>query len=133
MLRRLHPEIVAKTRTCMEDLGGDVRTDPETDLLHVNNEFRVSLVIARCIQRATGHQSWKVRLDAGLSPDLTVAVRLTPDNNAPLDYYLLPHIDLVAPRIRLLEHNPIELDNFRFDSLDYLYGMAARMQLRSAA
>lgn len=133
LLRRMHPEIVAETRTHMENLGGSVHCDTGTDLLYVNNEFSVSLVIARCFQRATGHQSWKVRLDSGLAPDLTVAVRLTPDNKAPLDYYLLPRIDLVVPRLHLLERNPIELDNFRFDNLDYLYGMAARMHLRRVA
>jgi hypothetical protein len=33
---------------------------------------------------------WNVRLDAILRPDITVAVRLAPDNQQAMDYYLLP-------------------------------------------
>ncbi|MBB3176351.1 recombinase family protein [Variovorax sp. Sphag1AA] len=133
LLRRLHPTVVAETEAKMEALGGKVRQEPDTDLLRVNEEFTVSLVLARCHHREAGQLFWKVRLDAGLCPDLTVAVRLAPENRAALDYYLLPRLDFAVPRIRLGERNPVELENFRFDSLDYLYGMAARTRLRRAA
>jgi len=133
ILRRLHPTIVAETEEKMEALGGRVRHDRETDLLRVNDEFSVSLVLARCQRRDSGNLFWKVRLDAGLCPDLTVAVRLAPENQIALDYYLLPKLDIAVPRINLAERNPIELENFRFENLDYLYGMAARTRLRRAA
>ena len=74
-----------------------------------------------------------MRFDAGLAPDLTVAVRLDPENRAALDYYLLPRIDLGQPRINLGERNAVEIENYRFDSLDYLYGMAARLRLKRVA
>jgi hypothetical protein len=38
-------------------------------------------------------------LDAGLWPDITVAVRMNELNREPLDYYLLPRIDMTAPRL----------------------------------
>jgi DNA invertase Pin-like site-specific DNA recombinase len=133
ILRRLHPEIVAATEEQMVALGGSVRREPATDLLDVNNEFSVSLVLARCHRRDSGQLFWKVRFDTGLAPDLTVAVRLAPDNQSALDYYLLPHLDFSVPRIHLGERNPIELESYRFENLDYLYGMAARTRLRRAA
>jgi len=62
-----------------------------------------------------------------------VAVRLAPGNQEPLDYYLLPRLDFSQPRIRLAEQNSIEFESYRFDTLDYLYGMAAQIRLRRAA
>jgi hypothetical protein len=66
-----------------------------------------------------------VRFDTSLAPDITVAVRLDQPNHAPLDYYLLPRLDFGLPRISLAEHNGIEFESYRFDSLDYLHGMIA--------
>jgi DNA invertase Pin-like site-specific DNA recombinase len=133
LLRRLHPTIVTQTQEQMAALGGTVRRESSTDLLYVNDEFRASLVLARCQRRESGQLFWKVRFDTGLAPDLTVAVRLAPDNQAALDYYLLPRLDFGIPRISLGEHNPVELENYRFDTLAYLYGMAARARPRMAA
>ncbi|WP_447776690.1 recombinase family protein [Variovorax boronicumulans] len=133
ILRRLHPTVIAETEAKMEALGGKVRREAATDLLQVNEEFSVSLVLARCQRRDSGHMFWKVRFDTGLCPDLTVVVRLAPENQTALDYYLLPRLDIAVPRINLGERNPIELENFRFENLEYLYGMAARTRLRRAA
>lgn len=133
LLRRLHPTIVSQTEEQMAALGGKVWRDPATELLTINGEFSASLVLARCHQRESGQLSWKVRFDTGLAPDLTVAVRLAPGNETALDYYLLPRLDFGIPRISLGEHNPVELENYRFETLDYLYGMAARARPRLAA
>ena len=132
-LRRLHPQIVAQTEKAIADLGGSIVHDPATDLLHVNKEFTVSLVLARCQTHDNGRNRWKVRFDTGLAPDMTVAVRLNHTNQAPLDYYLLPRLDFGIPRISLADHNAIEIESYRFDTLDYFYGMAQRTRIRRAA
>lgn len=132
-LRRLHPEIVYKTERMIAELGGAVARDPSTDLLTINCEFTVSLVLARCQTFDTGRRRWKVRFDTSLAPDITVAVRLDQINQAALDYYLLPRLDFGQPRIQLADHNGIEFESYRFDSLDYLYGMARRIRIRRAA
>ena len=93
----------------------------------------MSLVLARCQTSDAGHHRWKVRFDTSLAPDITVAVRLDTANQAALDYYLLPRLDFGQNRISLAEQNAIELESYRFDSLDYLYGMAARTHVRRAA
>ena len=132
-LRRLHPEIVGQTERMIADVGGLVERDPATDLLTVNQEFTVSLVLARCLLLDNGRRRWKVRFDTSLAPDITVAVRLDGSNQAALDYYLLPRLDFGQPRIHLADHNGIEFECYRFDSLDYLYGMARRIRIRRAA
>lgn len=132
-LRRLHPEVVSQTERTIAEVGGAVARDPSTDLLTVNCEFTVSLVLARCQSLDTGRRRWKVRFDTSLAPDITVAVRLDQSNQAALDYYLLPRMDFGQPRIQLADHNGIEFESYRFDSLDYLYGMARRIRIGRAA
>jgi len=133
LLRRLHPEIVAKVEGEIADLGGSVARDPTTDLLLVNSEFTVSLVLARCQNQDNGRNRWKIRFDTGLLPDITVAVRLDPANQTPFDYYLLPQLDFGQPRISLADHNPMEFESYRFQTLEYLYGMAERIRVRRTA
>ena len=132
-LRRFHPEIVNQTESQIASLGGVVRRDPATDLLRINNEFSISLVLARCQTPESGRHHWKVRFDTSLAPDITVAVRLDQTNQAALDYYLLPRLDFSQHRISLAERNAVEFESYRFDSLDYLYGMAEHTWLRRAA
>jgi DNA invertase Pin-like site-specific DNA recombinase len=132
-LRRLHPEIVGQTEKMIAELGGSVWRDPATDILQVNQEFTVSLVLARCQTHDNGRNRWKVRFDTSLAPDITVAVRLDQPNQAPLDYYLLPRLDFGQPLISLANHNAIEFESYRFDTMDYLYGMAERTRIRRAA
>jgi hypothetical protein len=93
----------------------------------------VSLVLARCQTHDSGRNRWKVRFDTSLAPDITVAVRLNHTNDAPLDYYLLPRLDFGLPRISLADRNAIEIESYRFDTLDYFYGMAQRTRIRRAS
>ncbi len=132
-LRRLHPEIVGETERMIAEVGGTVARDPATDLLTVNREFTVSLVLSRCQILNNARRRWKVRFDSSLTPDITVAVRLDDANQAAQDYYLLPRLDFGQPRIHLADHNGLEFESYRFDSLDYLYSMAERSRLRRVA
>lgn len=133
ILRQMHPGIVTQTEAEIARVGGQVFRDPATDLLHVNREFTVSLVLARCTVPTSGRNRWKIRFDTSLLPDITVAVRLDASNHVPLDYYLLPRLDFGHTRLSLADQNAVEFDSYRFDTLDYLYGMAERTRLRRAA
>ena len=90
-------------------------------------------MIVRCQETGAGSLRWHVRFDTGLSPDITVAVRMDPENRSARDYYLLPRVDMTMPRIRLAEHNGVSFDAYRFETLDALFGMAARVGLMEAA
>ena len=132
-LRRLHPEIVQRTEAAMMSLGARIERDGATDLLRVNGEFTVSLILARCHEGPSGRRRWKLRLDTGLCPDITVAVRLNGENDGPLDYYLLPWMDLAGSHLSLGEANGVHLDGYRFDTLDPLYRLAEHLPIRRAA
>jgi DNA invertase Pin-like site-specific DNA recombinase len=132
-LRRLHPAIVAEMITGIEAAGGCVSQDAASDLLTINREFTASIVIVRCFQTDAGSLRWKLRLDAVLKPDLTIAVRMDGTNDCPLDYYLLPRLDMREAVLRLSEYNGLSLDAYRFDTPDRFYQMTARQSLRRIA
>lgn len=133
LLRQMYPGVVAQCLAEIERVGGNVTRELDTDILLVNQEFTVSIVLTRCLTLGTGHSRWKIRFDTGLMPDITVAVRLDRDNETLLDYFLLPRLDFCRSHLCLADHNPIELDSYRFDTLDYLYGMAERVRARRLA
>jgi hypothetical protein len=132
-LRRMHPAVLAETRAGLEAVGGIVRQEADTDLLHINEEFTASIVIVRCIETLAGALRWKVRLDTPLKPDLTVVVRMDRGNEITRDYYLLPHLDMYSAVVRLCEYNDLSFDAFRFDTLERFFDMARRSTFAKAA
>ncbi|RYG57965.1 MAG: recombinase family protein [Alphaproteobacteria bacterium] len=129
-LRGLYPKIVAQAEANVAEVSGKLSKLASTDVLNVNQEFSVSIVLVRCRKGRNGKVGWKVRFDNGPAPDITIAIRLDPANENPLDYYLLPQLGFGRQHLSLKEHNAIEVESFRFDSLDYFYAMAARTSLR---
>jgi DNA invertase Pin-like site-specific DNA recombinase len=132
-LRAMHPGVMADTIAGIESAGGDVVQNPATDILTINGEFTASLIIVRCCATGAGSLRWNIRFDTGLSPDVTIAVRMDRQNRHALDYYLLPSLDMSAPRLRLAEHNGVSLDAYRFETLEPLFAMAARTKLLEVA
>jgi DNA invertase Pin-like site-specific DNA recombinase len=132
-LRELHPDVVASVITDIVAAGGQVERDPLNDLLSVNCEFTASVVIARCHETLAGGHRWKIRLDQGLRPDITIAVRMRAGNEVIRDYYLLPWLDLgVTPALRLAPENGARLDAYRFDTLDGFTDLTRRTALYAA-
>ncbi len=132
-LRRLHQDIVDDTIGKIEGLGGRVRVDASNDLIVINEELRASVVICRHYQTEAGSHRWKIQLDTGLLPDITIAIRMSASNDTPLDYYLLPGIDIENPSMRLAEHNGLALDAYRFDDLEPFFMLTERVAISEAA
>ena len=132
-LRAMHPDVVAMVVNGLKAVGGEIIVHPGTGLLDVNGEFTASVVVARCGETPGGSPRWRIRLDTGLAPDITIAVRMDRGNVIPLDYYLLPRLDMTEPNIRLAENNGLSLDGYRFETLDFLFSLAARAQFEQAA
>jgi DNA invertase Pin-like site-specific DNA recombinase len=132
-IRAAYPQVLDDIVRGFESAGGHVTQDQQTHLLSVNGEFTASIVIARALMTTSGSFRWRIRLDTGLVPDLTVAVRLDSSNSSPLDYYVFPSIDLNIPLLKLAENNSLSLDAYRFDSLDFLYSLAERCPLGEVA
>ena len=126
-LHNLYPEIIEAAVDAIAQLGGRLRQDKHSRLVTINDEFTVSICIARCQATAAGSLRWQIRFDTSLNPDVVVALRMDRENEDILDYFILPRIDLPGPQVRLGEHNGLALDSFRFDTLDQLYEMAARV------
>ena len=127
-IRRMHPEIIDRTHAAIAKWGGTVWRDPKTDLMHVNQELVICVLMARCHTAISGEQRWHVRFDpAKFAPDITIAIRLNDANEAELDYYVMPTFELSVPALNIFSRRESSLDCFRFDSLDFFYGMAARI------
>lgn len=132
-LRKLHPGVLRDVQDRLRATGSDTWQDLQTDRVIVNQEFTLSVVIARCLETSTGLLRWKLRFDTSLAPDITVVVRMDAANRAPFDYYLFPRIDIFSERVRLAEDNPLHLDAYRFDDLTLLYEIATPVPLPEAA
>lgn len=132
-LRQLHDEIVSDTISSIENIGGRISRNPVNDLLNINGEITASIAIARCQQTPAGSFRWKIRLDTGLTPDMTIAIRMDRSNEKPMDYYLLPMFEMTANHLRLAEENGLILDAFRFTTLDYFFAMAERARILEIA
>ena len=132
-LRLAYPGIVAEIIAGIERRGGSAVQNPTTDLIRVNGEFTTSVVLARCFETGAGSLRWRIRLDTGLAPDITIAIRMGALNETPRDHYLLPSIDMVMGQLRLAEQNGLSLDAYRFDSLDFFFGMAGRARIWEVA
>jgi hypothetical protein len=129
----VHADVYREIITKIEQLGGTVARDGPKGLITINGEFTGSIVIARCLSTRGGSaMRWNLRLDTALRPDITIAVRLAPDNEQSMDYYLLPHIDIKASRLRIAQRNGIFLDAYRFDPLHRFFQISARTRLGSA-
>lgn len=132
-LRATHPQIVEEIIQGVASQGGRVVQDTDRQLLRVNDEFTVSVVLARCQATAAGSLRWHIRLDSGLVPDITIAVRMNETNDAPRDFYLLPSIDMTDARLRMAEQNGLWIDAYRTERLDDFYALAGREKVTEVA
>jgi DNA invertase Pin-like site-specific DNA recombinase len=132
-MRVLHQEHVARIINELSTVGARIQRDPVNDLLTVNEEFTASLTIARCRESRDADYRWIVRFDTSLNPDITIAVRIGPDNTSVLDYYLFPSMDVLAKRCRLAQNNGFVLDVYRTPDLLPLVRLARHILLPEAA
>ena len=132
-LRALHPSLVEDLTRRLAEVGATVAHDAATDRLLINGEYTAAVVLSRCRRTEAGAPRWVVNIDQRVAPDVTVLVRMDAENARPADYYLLPVMDLVAPRVILCECNGAHLDTYQFDTLDHFAALAARRALEDAA
>lgn len=105
-LREIHSDVLAETLDKIETLcGRRIAVDPETDLLELNHNLFISIVISRCFRTSSGDFRWKIRFDAGLHPNITVAVRMNASNEKIHDYYILPFLEFGSHDLKLCEDN----------------------------
>lgn len=132
-LRKQHPEIVAQTIESLRHIGAYVAEAEKTGLLRLNHELNVSIVLCRHQETGSGSSRWVIRLDEGLKPDITIAVRMTATNDGIRDFYVLPGIDMTWEKLRIAEENGIFLDAYRADTLDEFFQLARHTPIAYAA
>jgi hypothetical protein len=132
-LRQLYPTLLSDTIQQIQSVGASVIHDQQSDRLLINNEYTAAVVLSRCRQTQAGSLRWLIELEQQSAPDVTILVRMDPDNSQPTDYYLLPLMDLPVGRRRLSEDNGISLDTYRFETLRYFVEMASRVRIEVAA
>ena len=133
-LRLIYKDIVDEIIVTIERLGNRrIPVDAETGLLEINYNLHASLVISRCTVLPSGALRWKIRFDSALRPNLTIAVRMEPNNKKIYDYYLLPSIEFGQDCLKLSEENIGLLDSFRFETLEFLWKIGINISIDKAA
>jgi DNA invertase Pin-like site-specific DNA recombinase len=132
-LREHHSRQIAEIMDNLKSVGADVRTEPATGILTINEGFTASLILARCRQLRDGVFRWLLRLDTSLAPDITIAARMGPGNQSILDYYLLPNIDELTAQLRLAQDNGFVLDVYRFADLSFFFELGRRRAIEEVA
>jgi DNA invertase Pin-like site-specific DNA recombinase len=132
-IRLLYPQVLEATQEAIACWGGRFRRDPANDLMHINDEFALSVVIARCKLTPCGRERWRLRFDTSLDADVNVAVRLNHGNSGVLDYYIVPRCVLDSPRLSIGRFNEFSIESFRCNSLEALSRLAQRLPLPRAA
>ena len=150
-LRAQYPQIIASTIRKLEEVGAHVTHNDHSGILVINAEIRVSVVLCRHVTTQTGSSRWGIRLERGLNPDITIAIRMNETNEYAKDYYLLPSIDMTRDqlerrfvpdptgcqtpleRLRLAEENSVYIDTYRFDSLDRFFDLVQHLPVEERA
>jgi hypothetical protein len=132
-LRRLQPQLLADVKHRLDAVGAIVTHDARTDLLLINGEYSAMMVCSRCRQTPAGSLRWLIHLDRQFAPDITILARMDAANAKPADYYLLPIMDIEAPRLLLCEANGAHLDTYQFESLQFFMAMAKRTKIEAVA
>jgi len=119
-------EIVEDLLAAIRRVGGLVRYVPDSKLLRINEEFTVALSIARCRPSIYGYARWPLRNQSLCGADVSVLIRMKPDNVAVRDFLIAPAYEAQGAPPMLRANSGARLDTFLFQSLDVLVEMAQR-------
>ena len=128
-LAALQHSTVTSIARALRDAGALVDLEGAGDRLAINRLFTASIAVVRCRALSTGELRWHVRVDDRQPPDIAVAVRMGITNLRPLDYYVIPTLDMEADQLWLKPHNGAYLDVYRHHSLDFLIQLAKQMKV----
>ncbi|WP_437191587.1 recombinase family protein [Planctomicrobium sp. SH527] len=132
-LREARPPLLGNLVERLTGVGATVTRDQMTGFLIVNSEYSANVVLSRCRQTSLGALRWKVNFQDRVIPDITILVRMDEANECPVDYYLLPVMDIPSSHLLLCESNGVLLDTYQFESLDYFTSLSARRRIQVAA
>ncbi len=120
ILRKKHKEIISGI---FNEIKIADRLMLEDDTILINNNMRVSLVISRCKKTSANNLRWIIRFDRSLSPDINIIARMDSTNKLAVDYFILPHFEVLEKKLNLMESNSRLLEFYRFDDLHLFLSM----------
>ena len=123
--------IVASILTKIKSSGATIRNSGHYGRLMINEEFSISIRMASCRHRK--HSEWTFDFSKTKPADVSILVRLGADNETILDYFVFPLAELLGKTIRILEHNQLALDIYRFDDLDFFYELCKKTTIGDIA
>lgn len=136
----INDQLHRRRRKIIEDLlasiglaGGLARYDPETKLVSVNDEFTVAVWIARCHPERFGCPHWAYSQERLPEADISVLIRMNPDNVSVRDYLIGPTFQVQRRTTMLTANNHAGIDAFLFQSMDPLVELARRVRLEGPA
>jgi len=121
----LRKSLIARVVEELEAHGASVRQDARTKLLFVNGAGTLRVIVSPCRQRKR-FRRWKLHLYSPLKPDFTIIARLTPDNDAILDYYCIPWNEKSTKQFAIGRKCGDEMASCQFEDLGFLKMLAAK-------
>ena len=109
--------------------GARVSRGRRAGLFIVEEEYSLSLTLVRCRKTKDSGIRWFVQSRSDLDADITVVARLNEANDSILDYFLLPAGTIKGSYLMLTANNPLHLEIFRFDNLDFLGELVSRTRM----
>ncbi|MFT4273937.1 MAG: recombinase family protein [Pantoea sp.] len=119
-LRKKHCDIVNKIQN--EIISSELMI-LGNKLISVNKALSFSIVLSRCKKTSLNKHRWVVRLDRSLNPEISIIARMNSLNTEPVDYYILPSIELIEQELKLKDNNNILFEMYRFDDIKPFFNM----------
>lgn len=131
-LRGLRDPLMEDIIGKMADAGAIVTRDDETGVLLINGQYTVDFLMTRCRQTPAGALRWITDIGRHRA-DVSVVIRMDASNQVPVDFFLLPRLAGLPPKLRLREENAADVNAFQQDDLALLVAMADRVDAEEAA
>ena len=127
-MRAKHRDNIAALIADLQRAGATVSQDAETGLLTINNELRIRFLAIRSCASQSGYQ-WYFPFESQLSFDITIAARMSPRNDAVLDYFLVPQFEQLRSQIYSGSGLSV-LNIYRFDDLSVFKAIVRRTEFK---
>jgi hypothetical protein len=124
-----HRDNIAALIADLERAGATVSRDAGTGLLTINEELRVRFLAVRSRPVKRYGYRWYFRFDSQMAFDITIAARMSPHNDAVLDYFLVPRFEQVKTQSYSGSGMSV-LNIYRFEDLSVLKAMVRRTDFK---
>ena len=127
-IKSSHKERVATLVADLRHTGATVSLDEGADLLTVNNEVHLRYLTVRCCRDGYSGRRWFFNFDLLPSADITIAARMSVQNDSVMDYYVVPRCERLK-RVIYNGNKGSSFNVYRFADLSVLTMLISRTRL----